>query len=281
MAHRNGSDDAMLAPLLAVFAGLPGAGKTTVIEQLKGETDFPPHLVTDLSDERDKTDDAVQSAIALNHSLAVESRFDSPLVLEWMNRAAERGYCVELVIIGVDDDDLLLERKHARRRSKRELEAAVRRMSAGVDIARRVMMIDNSSGLPFVAATIDKGAVQILDQRPAWLARRILAPRLARQASMCAIRKAYDTIARSAAVRPILQMAGAAADSYTGKVVARSQYHVLQQVGEALHVIHDVGLLDGSGAALVIDAVVTLAYGEAERSASAQPDLQHERGPER
>lgn len=149
------------------------------------------------------------------------------------------------------------------------------------------MMIDNSSGTPFVAATIDSGTVKILDKRPAWLLKRILAPRLARQASMRAIRTAYDAIAGHAAVTPILQMAGAATASYTGKVVALSDHHMLQQVGEALHVIHDMALLEihllnGSGAALVLNAIVTLAYGEAERAALAQPAvLQHGHGPER
>lgn len=131
MANKNGADDAM-PPVMTVFAGLPGAGKTTVIDKVKDEMEFPRHLIIDLPEQRDEADDAVQRAITLNHSIAVESRFDHPLVLAWMDKAAERHFSVELVIIGVDDDDdLLLARQHARRQSKRQMEEAVRRMSAG------------------------------------------------------------------------------------------------------------------------------------------------------
>jgi predicted ABC-type ATPase len=246
-------------PVMAVIAGWHGAGKTTLLEQLLGEDGFPAELVVDHPDNTEVLHSAMTRALALNQSIAVETSFEHAGVVQWMARAADRGFSVELIIIGVDDDELLFER-HARQQEKRKLIEAVRRMSSAVDNAQRVAVIDNSTGTPFVAATIDAGEVKILDSRPAWVARRILAPRLARLASLKAIRGMYQTIAGKAAIAPVLQVGWAGAAVTTGKVVALSDYHLLLQLSETLHVIHDVSLLSTGGAGLVINAVATVMY---------------------
>jgi predicted ABC-type ATPase len=258
---------------MAVIGGLHGAGKTTLLEQLLGEEGFPAQLVVDDPDNTDALDAAMTHAIALNQSIAVESRFDHAGVVQWMARAAERGFRVELIVVGVDDDQLLLDR-HARRQDQRKLLEAIRRMSSAVDNAQRVAVIDNSTGTPFVAATIDAGEVKILDARPTWVAQRILAPRLARLASLKAIRGMYQAIAGNAAIAPVLQVGGTGAAVVTGKVVAVSDYHVLQQLGEALHAIHDVSLLTTSGVGLALNAVAAVMYSLPERPGAERGDGQ-------
>ncbi|MDM5181914.1 hypothetical protein PO883_32590 [Massilia sp. DJPM01] len=260
---------------MAVIAGLHGAGKTTLLEQLLGEDGFPVQLVVDSLDGMDALDAAMTRAIALNQSIAVETSLDHAGVVQWMIRAAERGFAVELVVVGVDDDQLLLDR-HARRQDKRRLIDAVRRMSSAVDNARRVVAIDNSTGTPFVAATIEAGEVKILDARPTWVAQRILAPRLARIASFKAVRTMYQVIAGNASIGPILQVGGAGAAVSVGRVVAVSEFHLLQQIGEALHVIHDVSLLATGGAGLALNAVATIMYSLPERAGDERGLGQHQ-----
>lgn len=262
-------------PVMAVIAGLHGAGKTTLLEQLLGEEGFPAQLVVDSLDGMDALDAAMTRAIALNQSIAVETSLDHAGVVQWMIKAAERGFTVELVVVGVDDDQLLLDR-HARRQDKRRLIDAVRRMSSAVDNARRVVAIDNSTGTPFVAATIEAGEVKILDARPTWVAQRILAPRLARIASFKAVRTMYQAIASNASIGPILQVGGAGAAVSVGRVVAVSEFHVLQQIGEALHVIHDVSLLATGGAGLALNAVATIMYNLPERAGAERGLGQHQ-----
>lgn len=262
-------------PVMAVIAGLHGAGKTTLLEQLLGEDGFPAQLVVDTLDQVDELDAAMTRTIALNESIAIETSLDHAGVIQWMIEAGERGFSVELIVVGVDDDQLLLDRR-ARRQDKRRLIEAVRRMSSAVDNARRVVAIDNSTGTPFVAATIDAGEVKILDARPTWVAQRILAPRLARIASLKAVRATYQAIARNATISPILQVGGAGAAITSGSVVAVSEYHVLQQVGEALHVIHDVSLLANGGVGLALNAVASIMYSLPERAGDERSLGQHQ-----
>ncbi|NHZ99033.1 hypothetical protein [Massilia sp. CCM 8734] len=260
---------------MAVIAGLHGAGKTTLLEQLLVEGDFPAQVVVDGLDGMEALDASMTRSIALNQSIAVETSLDHAGVVQWMIKAAERGFAVELVVVGVDNDQLLLDR-HARRQDKRKLIDAVRRMSSAVDNARRVVAIDNSTGTPFVAATIEAGEVKILDARPTWVAQRILAPRLARIASFKAVRTMYQAIAANASISPILQVSGAGAAISVGKVVAVSEFHVLQQIGEALHIIHDVSLLATGGAGLALNAVATIMYSLPEHAGAERGLCQHQ-----
>lgn len=252
------------APVMAVIAGLPGAGKTTLLEQMMGEEGFPAQLVVDLPDSTEELDQVMIRSLALRQSVAVETCCDHAAVVQWMAKAAERGYSVELIIVGVESDQLLLER-HARRLDKRKMLEAVRRMSSAVDQANRVVAIDNTTGTPFVAASIEAGNVNVLDARPTWVAQRIIAPRLARIASFKAVRTMYQAMANNATIGPVLQVGGAGAAMFTGRIVAASDYHVLQQIGEALHVIHDVSLLTTGGMSLALNAVGTVLYSLPER----------------
>lgn len=264
----NNDDDERVPPVFAVVAGLPGVGKTTVLDQLKSEREFPQHLVVDVPSEQRSAEEIIVGAVALRQSVAVESSFETPTVLRWMSMAEERGFVLELVLIGLEDDLLASLRSRERQRTRRQMEEAQNRMSVAVDMARRVLIIDNSAAQPIVAARIDAGQVRVLDNRPGWVARRVLAPRVARQASLTAIRHAYDAIAAHAPVQPLLQMAAASAGAWSGAVVARSEFHALQKVGEALYVIHDLGMLGmvpGGSMALTAESLMTIAFEPAQR----------------
>jgi len=259
--------DGQLPPVFTVVAGLPGAGKSTILDQLRGGPNFPQHQVEDAPDQVEACGEAVMRAIALNQSIVIESSCEHGGIVEWMELAVERGFDVELLIVGVDDDGLLATR-HQRRLERRKLLEAIKRMSSAVDVARRVVLIDNSAGMPFVAATIDAGKVSVLDNRPAWVARRVIAPRLARQASLKAVKSSYEALSGDALVHPVLQTAGKGAAVYTGRIVAMSSHHALQQIGAALHVIHDLSLVSFGASGLALNAVASLAYGFASREAA-------------
>lgn len=215
------------APVMAVIAGLPGSGKTTLLEQMMGEDGFPAQLVVDLPESTESLDQVMNHSLALRQSVAVETCCDHAAIVEWMVKAAERGFSVELIIVGIESDQLLLER-HGRQVDKRKMLEAIRRMSSAVDHANRVVAIDNSTGTPFVAASIESGNVNVLDARPTWVSQRIIAPRLVRIASFKAIRTMYQAMASNATIGPVLQVGGAGAAMFTGRIVAASDYHVLQ-----------------------------------------------------
>lgn len=272
-------NDKRSAPVLAVIAGLPGVGKSTLLDQVRHETGFPANLVQDTPAERQAAADAICNALALRHSVAVESRCDSPAVLHWMQQAGERGYILELVWVGVEGDALAARRSRARRLAKTQVEATQRRLAVAADLAQRVLCIDNSTTVARMAARIEHGRISVLDMRPGWIVRRMLMPRLARHASLRKIRRAYDAIAAHSPVQPLWQLA-AASGTYTGAVVAATEHHLLQQVGAALHVVHDLGMLAAlPGGMLAMPAVMTVAYDHAVPDRSLQASQQ--RGPER
>ncbi len=272
MKPQHGTIDPTPPPVMAVVAGLPGSGKTTLLDQLRTEAGFPQHMVFDRPEAMVAFDAAMTHAIALQQPVAVETSCASAALVLWMHKAMERHYAIELIILGGDDE--LVRQRRARRQSRREVLEAYRRMASAVDAARRVLLIDNSSGAPFIAATIDSGKVSVLDHNPVWVARRILGPRLARAASLKAIRSSYERIAANSLAHPVLQQAGRGAASYTGKIAAVSEYHALQQVSEALHVIHDLSLLSNGGLGLALDVASTLAYGLPDLQPTASRILQ-------
>lgn len=273
------SDDKRSMPVFAVIAGLPGVGKSTLLDQLRDETGFPAHLVQDTPAQRQHASLAVCDALALRHSVAVESRCDSPTVLHWMQQAGERGFCVELVWIGVEGEVLAARRSRARCLAKTQVEATQRRLAIAADLAQRVLCIDNSTATARMAARVEHGRISVLDIRPGWIVRRMLIPRLARLASLRSIRRAYDAIVTHSPVQPLWQLA-TASGTYTGAVVAATEFHLLQQVGTALHVVHDLGMLAAiPGGLLAAPAVLTVAYDDAI-PARAQQGIQ-QRGPER
>lgn len=195
-------DDDSAAPLLAVIAGLAGVGKSTVLHHLQQQPGLPRQVLADAPDLA-AFNDAMLGVLALRASVVIESRFDAPDLLRWMHLADERGYDIELVWIGVEDDALAGLRTRARR-TRHQVDQALMRMAAAVDIAKRVLIIDNSTAQPIMAARIEADTVQQLDTRPGWVARRVLAPKLARHASLAAIKAAYAALAARAPVPPLL-----------------------------------------------------------------------------
>jgi len=277
------SDDKRSMPVFAVIAGLPGVGKSTLLDQLRDETGFPAYLVQDTPAQRQHASLAVCDALALRHSVAVESRCDSPTVLHWMQQAGERGYCVELVWIGVEGEVLAARRSRARRLAQAQVEATQHRLAIAADLAQRMLCIDNSTATARMAARVEHGRISVLDTRPGWIVRRMLIPRLARLASLRSIRRAYDAIANRSPVQPLWQLA-TASGTYTGAIVAATEFHLLQQVGAALHVVHDLGMLATiPGGLLAMPTVLTVAYDHSLPGRTQQAAQQRalDRGPER
>ena len=82
------------------------------------------------------------------------------------------------------------------------------------------------------------------------------------------IRASDDSIASNEAACLVLQLAGRSIASDTGKVVAVSDYHALQQREDALHIIRDLSLIIPGVAGISLNVVATLAYSMPDGSAS-------------
>jgi predicted ABC-type ATPase len=248
-------------PVFTIVAGLPGVGKTLVLDALKRDHAFPECLVVDTANDVTVSTEAILDAVVRKVSLVIETSFNTPAPLDWLNLAEQHGYQLELIVIGVEQEILRTRRGGQARRSRAAMRLALARLVVATDLVRRTLIIDNSTSQPSVAGRIEAGKTIGIDTRLNWVVKKVVGPRVARHRSLTAIREAYDAIAAHSTIQPMLQMAVATKGLNTGSVVATSECHLLLRIGEALHVVHDLGLLGltpGAAVALAAQSTVTL-----------------------
>jgi predicted ABC-type ATPase len=260
-------------PLLTVVAGPQGAGKSTVIRTLRSEAWFPALHAIEHEMQAQVFSEILQAALLTKQPLVIETRLDSPTVLHAMDFALERGFSVELVLVDVDDVEMLLARLDTSCTQLREALARYRHHVPGaVDLAKRVLLIDNSAAQPLVSELRAPGGTPAQLSGPRWFSDKVITPQLLRAASRQALRHA----AVKGPLQPIVQAARASSGPTAGLLVEVTKHHALQQVGQALHLIHDLAMLPLGGPVLVAGVVALLAY---QAEASRSPDRDRAPGP--
>lgn len=260
----------MAAPTLTILAGPIGSGKTTVFSVAKaGFLQHAPRYFQERDDLALADGEPVanlQATLQAGQSVIVETRLDDPAMLLEMSKAAKLGAGVDLVVVDVEDPMALLPRcnGHPLREAVLERTLAFRHhLAAAVDLAKRIVLIDNSTGLPVVRSL---SALDTTRGEPGWFKSRVLATKLEREAS----RGALQRFRGPGRISPIVQRADVLGGATHGQIVAATRHHVLQKVGDALHVVHDLAFFpSGSPLALATSAAKLITY-ERDRSPSAE-----------
>lgn len=271
--------------VMTVVAGPRGAGKTTVLSAMDGEAGFPTRRIVEQLLDEEAASEALLAAIANRESFVVETALDSPTVLSAMARAAERGIAVELVIVDVDSPELLRARRDGGDVSDDEASQQRYRhhLPAAVDLARRVLLIDNSATL---AIPRELSSADLSPSRnvagPRWIAEKVIAPKLQRMASRVALRQLGQSVG-AGQIKPFIQAATPWGKPSRGVIVGVTQHHALQRVGQALHLVHDLGLLPMGAPTLIQGAIAAIAYeAKAHRGEerTRQAEAERNRGPQ-
>lgn len=254
-------------PYLFVVAGTAGAGKTTLIETLRPDVDFPQHLL--VQHEQEGWLAEADDALLWKESLTIETDLAEPDVIGIMQKATEKGFEVELLIVGVEAADIAADRYRRKRRRRlsdellaRQFDQTLQHLPPATDHAKRVMIIDNTLSTP-TFAQLAPGAEMEANSGPAWVFRKIIQPKIERAASKQLMHAAINKLSGSSQIQPFLQAASIyQPGSYEGKIVERTQHHALQQIGHALHIVHDLALLPQAGISLGLakDMIASIAY---------------------
>lgn len=255
-------------PILSVVAGPPGAGKSTVIASVRGEVELPTRHAIEHNLSGQELSETLQDALRNQQSLLIESRLDSPAVLHAMDRALERGFSVELVLVDVDAVELLMSRLGSGHTNDELSEALARyrhHVPSAVDMAKRVLLIDNSAAQPIVQELPLVKAANAGITGPRWFADKVVAPQLERLASREALRR----FTVKGPLQAIIQAARASNRPSEGLVVAVTKHHALQRVGQALHLIHDLAMFPMGSLSLIVGAVAVMAY-QADRASALE-----------
>lgn len=253
--------------IMTVVVGPEGVGKTTVLQALQGEAGFPKRLLVEHELTESDVSEAIKKAISHREAFVIESRLEEPDTIIAMQHAKERGFEIELIVIGVEDEAMLNLRRKTRRRAD---ELTWFRVPSAVDQADRVLVMDNSIG-PTVALKI--AAAQIQGQKedsPSWITNRILSPKIERALSREVMRKAHEQIRAQGNSQTVLRVARSWQDGHsTGAIVAKDTHYALQSVGNALHVLHDLAVLP-PGIGLAKQVVASISYSMANGQSLAR-----------
>lgn len=275
-------------PIFTVVAGPAGAGKSTILDALVGEAGLPVRRVVAHDLDPSALAEALNNHLSSAESFILETRLDTPQLASAVARAVERGWPLELIVVDVEHPKLLRPRARDGVIGEEELSQQRYRhhLPAAIDLARRVLLIDNSAVTPIQHVLTEADLRNDRSfQGPRWIADKVITPKLLRIASTQAMRQA-SAVAATGPLKPFLQVASVIGRPSRGLVLARSEHHALQGVGNALHVVHDLALLPLAGPALVQGAMAVIRYessrereeerdrDEAERSADrARPEL--------
>jgi predicted ABC-type ATPase len=266
-----------LAPVLTIIAGPMGSGKSTVLLQLPEEIEMPNRLVIDNNKAPQEVIEAIEQAIASQHSLTVETALFQPEILALMEQATDEGFDVELIIIGIDHIDIAKDRLKQRDIDDLVLatmhEKTWHYLPAAMDRAKRVLIIDNNTGAPSIAMQIAAGVtIQQSAEHPSFL-NRLLQSKIERNVSRQFIQKTFNALTSPTQLTPVLQTAKVIVPAnFTGPILEKTDHHVLQQVSQALHLIHDIALMPYGGITLIKGAVATITY-PAQKPLEIAPEI--------
>ena len=261
-------------PRLIVFAGPNGSGKSTVTNDNRSKKEFPRIYInaddiarTELGhipDELERNMEAAklaqqrrQAALEGGQSFAFETVMSTPGKLATLQEARNRGFHVDLVFVATLDADINIARVQNRAalgghdvapdKVRERYERAMRLLPSAVDLADTVDVFDNSGREPLHVA-MKRGKTLTLrntDKAPAWVIARLAEPYHKRAASRARMAAAFQRKAAeySGGLKSLLRDAAIWHDkTHHGLIIEADEYHVLQQVGANVYLVHDRAL---------------------------------------
>jgi len=250
------------APLVVVFAGPNGSGKSTanasILRDFQGEyinaDDIARSLEKEISDYRERNIKAAeiaeqrrQQAMQEGRSFAFETVMSTPEKVAILTQAKARGYAVSLVFVTTSDPEINVRRVahrvvlggHAVEPDaiRRRYHATMALLPCAVEHADGALIMDNSENKAIDIALKQNGQLLVIAPHPpSWVADKLLKPCQDRAHSRAQIERACTQPAA------IQQADASHGNTYSGKVMAVTPHHVLQQTAAGQFVIHDRAL---------------------------------------
>ncbi|GIP49012.1 MULTISPECIES: zeta toxin family protein [Paenibacillus] len=177
-------------PVMTIFAGTNGAGKSTISLQMReliGEVVDPDQIAMRLNPEDPRSADLsagkeaikrIRSLISTNHHFAVETTLSGTFFLRHMQLAKEKGYQIIMYYIGLQDVQMHIDRVASRVEQGGHWIAeedirwrygqSLQNLKPAVSIADQLIIIDNTFEPTIIAEIQDNQLIYRMDQIPEW-----------------------------------------------------------------------------------------------------------------
>lgn len=177
-------------PVMTVFAGTNGAGKSTISLQMRGfigEVVDPDQVAIRLNPENPRSADLsagkeaikrIRSLINSNSHFAVETTLSGTFFLRHMQLAKEEGYEIVIYFIGLQDVQMHIDRVASRVEQGGHWIAeedirwrygqSLQNLKPAVSLADQLIMIDNTFEPTIIAEIRNSQLMYKLDQVPNW-----------------------------------------------------------------------------------------------------------------
>lgn len=258
-----------------IFAGPNGSGKSTLTKAVTSSPDFKGEYINadDIAKTLESTipdrttrelraaqvaDQRRQTAIAEHRTFAFETVMSTESKVAIMTQARAAGYEVDLVFVTLASPDLNVKRVEHRvakgghpvdpEKIRSRYTSAMALLPAAVEHSDNANIFDNSLKQRVLVAQKRDGQLILTPDAKVvpWVQEKLWTPHQARQESLDAIRSVYAREAASGATTLQCRLKEADAGDgkrYSGKVLAVTKHHYLQQVGANVFVVHDRALL--------------------------------------
>ena len=280
--------------VVIIFAGPNGSGKSTVnskyMQDARAEgfdgvyinaDDISKGLESDIKEPFARNVEAANRAEQLRleclksgASFAFETVMSTPEKVALMTQAKERGYSVNLVFVTTDDADINVRRVQERVEKgghpviessiKSRYESAMKLLPCAVEHADSVFVYDNSldGKAPLLVAQKVIGSNLEVSQGvllPEWVTDRLMDVQRSRIESLAFLGKALKDQGYAEAP-PVKHAEAVHGASYSGRIVAASALHVLQEQAKSQMLVHDKSLMQSRTYVVGQNTTVTYAY---------------------
>lgn len=177
-------------PIMTVFAGTNGAGKSTISLQMKewlGELIDPDQIAREFKPDNPRGADLsagreavrrIRSCIQRGDHFAIETTLSGTFVLKHMQTAKEKGYDVVMYYIGLQDVQMHIDRVASRVEQGGHWIAeedirfrygqSLQNLKPALAIADQVIIIDNTYEPTIIAEMVQSKLVYCVESVPAW-----------------------------------------------------------------------------------------------------------------
>ncbi|SDS68419.1 Predicted ABC-type ATPase [Paenibacillaceae bacterium GAS479] len=184
-------------PIMTVFAGTNGAGKSTISLQMRnwlGELVDPDQIARELKPDDPRSADLsagreavkrIRSLIKRGEHFAVETTLSGTFVLKHMQLAKETGYQIAMYYIGLQDVQMHIDRVASRVEqgghwiAEKDIRfrygQSLKNLNPALSIADHVVIIDNTFVPSIVAEIMEGKLTYCMESLPAWSRNALIA----------------------------------------------------------------------------------------------------------
>jgi predicted ABC-type ATPase len=255
-------------PLLVMFSGPNGSGKSTINARYRAtplvipqkyinaddiartlQDEIPDYLTRNLKAAK-MAGEARKAALANAEPFTLETVMSTPEKIALLTHARARNYAVALVFVSTRMPEINVARVAARVQQgghsvdpeaiRRRYENSMCLLSCAVEHADEVLVFDNSEfGAARQVARKTDGLLTLQADAPLWVTEYLEKPYRERERSRQRLLESYPQLTRYGQVDDADASNG---QSYTGKLIAATPYHALQEMEKDSFILHDRAL---------------------------------------